>query len=81
MPDNRHVPRGTGGKDVPDGKNFRQASATQAAPACAPGHKTAEGQQGRSDPEVCTHERPRARPRIARMRVWRAGARAALAGT
>jgi len=37
-------------KDVPDGKNFR-ASGMQAAPACAPGHKTAEGQQGRTDPE------------------------------
>ena len=38
-------------KDVPDGKNFRAAGGVQAAPACAPGHKTAEGQQGRTDPE------------------------------
>lgn len=39
------------GKDVPDGKNFRESASNQVAPACAPGHKTAEGKQGHTDPE------------------------------
>ena len=39
-------------KDVPDGKNFRAPlPSTAVAAACAPGHKTAEGHQGRTDPE------------------------------
>lgn len=36
------------GKDVPDGKSFREVGFVAAV---APGHKTATGQQGKTDPE------------------------------
>ena len=48
----RPPPRVECRKDVPDGKNFRVPPPSLAvAAACAPGHKTAQGHQGRTDPE------------------------------